>query len=95
MVKQFECKLEDPDGGPQCNDCVQWDKGKSTCRKGLWPHGADQQRCEIFHCDERRDRYCCYWCWRRSVCKNPCKNNPERCGAAFKKGVEQCSRSHQ
>lgn len=42
-----------------------------------------RHRCEIFHCDKRGDRYCCFYCNRE--CKNPCHNNPERCGEAFEK----------
>lgn len=42
-----------------------------------------QHKCEIFHCDKRGDRYCCFYCWKKDKCKNPCHNNPEKCGKAF------------
>lgn len=42
-----------------------------------------RHKCEIFHCDSRRDRYCCFYCQRKGICRNPCLNNPERCGKAF------------
>lgn len=42
-----------------------------------------QHKCEIFHCDQRRDRYCCFYRRRKDKCKNPCHNNPEKCGKAF------------
>ena len=35
--------------------------------------------CQIFHCDERGDRYCCRDCWLRQKCANPCLNDPSRC----------------
>lgn len=48
------------------------------------PEGEDKtHKCEIFHCDMRRDRYCCFYCSRKNICRNPCLNNPERCGKAF------------
>jgi len=39
-----------------------------------------KHRCEIFHCDRRRDRYCYFYCHMKESCKNPCLNGPERCG---------------
>lgn len=44
--------------------------------------------CQIFHCDHRGDRYCCHDCQRRDKCKNPCRNNPARCGQVFEKEDE-------
>lgn len=41
--------------------------------------------CKIFHCDHRGDRYCCGFCPRRKKCKNPCLNNPSKCGQYFYK----------
>ncbi len=41
--------------------------------------------CEIFHCDHRGDRYCCYFCDSKDTCRNPCQNNPYRCGKFFEK----------
>ena len=43
----------------------------------------NKHRCKIFHCDHRKDRYCCFYCGRKGCCKNPCQNNPKRCNAAF------------
>lgn len=43
----------------------------------------DKHRCDIFHCDKRGDRYCCFFCNNKEKCKNPCMNNPEKCGKAF------------
>jgi len=43
----------------------------------------EEYRCRIFHCDVRRDRYCCHYCPKRSQCKNPCLNHPARCGEVF------------
>ena len=43
-------------------------------------------KCEIFHCDKRGDRYCCFYCEKNNKCKNPCLNHPDRCGQAFKEG---------
>lgn len=37
-------------------------------------------RCKIFNCDKVRKSQCCAGCPRRSRCKNPCLNSPERCG---------------
>lgn len=42
-----------------------------------------QHKCEIFHCDKRGDRYCCFYCYRKNICHNPCKNNPKKCGQSF------------
>ena len=36
--------------------------------------------CTRFHCDGRRDRYCCATCFYRERCLNPCLNHPSRCG---------------
>lgn len=47
-----------------------------------------RHKCEIFHCDQRRDRYCCFYCWRIGTCRNPCLNHPERCGKAFEQEVK-------
>lgn len=30
-----------------------------------------KHRCEIFHCDRRRDRYCCFYCHMKESCKIP------------------------
>lgn len=43
----------------------------------------DGHKCQIFHCDRRGDRYCCFYCERKKKCKNPCLNHPDRCGQAF------------
>lgn len=45
----------------------------------------DKHKCQIFHCDRRGDRYCCFYCERKNRCKNPCLNHPDRCGQAFDK----------
>ncbi len=42
-----------------------------------------RHRCEIFHCHYRKDRYCCFYCQHKGTCRNPCHNDPERCGKAF------------
>lgn len=48
------------------------------------PEGEGKKhKCEIFHCDMRRDRYCCFYCGEKNICRNPCLNIPERCGKAF------------
>lgn len=39
--------------------------------------------CEIFFCDKRRERQCCYYCPGKKKCKNQCLNNPEKCGEHF------------
>ena len=39
-----------------------------------------KQMCDIFHCDRRGDMYCCYYCPKKNTCRNPCLNNPEKCG---------------
>lgn len=36
--------------------------------------------CKRFYCDERGDRFCCFDCYLRKDCGNPCLNNPARCG---------------
>ena len=38
--------------------------------------------CSRFHCDKRGDRYCCADCVerKRDRCRNPCLNDPARCG---------------
>lgn len=48
-----------------------------------------RHKCEIFHCDQRRDRYCCFYCLRKSICKNPCLNHPERCGKSFEQEAKK------
>lgn len=41
--------------------------------------------CMIFHCDKRRNRYCCFYCSDKDRCDNPCLNDPDKCGKAFEK----------
>lgn len=36
--------------------------------------------CQIFNCDERHGNFCCAKCRDRKKCKNPCKNDPKKCG---------------
>ena len=38
--------------------------------------------CSRFHCDKHGDRYCCADCVerKRDRCRNPCLNDPSRCG---------------
>ncbi|WP_300689260.1 hypothetical protein [uncultured Oscillibacter sp.] len=38
--------------------------------------------CSRFHCDKRGDRFCCADCVerKRDRCRNPCHNDPARCG---------------
>lgn len=38
--------------------------------------------CSIFYCDRHRERRCCADCWHKKhrKCKNPCLNDPTRCG---------------
>lgn len=36
--------------------------------------------CSLFHCDKRGDRYCCVDCRLKPKCRNPCQNDPARCG---------------
>lgn len=38
------------------------------------------RRCVIFNCDHCRGNICCTYCINKSKCKNPCLNNPQRCG---------------
>lgn len=45
--------------------------------------------CEIFFCDKRRERHCCFYCDRKDICKNPCLNNPEVCKKHFIQGGEE------
>lgn len=42
-----------------------------------------RHKCEVFHCDHRGDRYCCFYCWRKGYCRNPCLNTPDKCGLGF------------
>lgn len=39
-----------------------------------------KQMCDIFHCDRRGDMYCCYYCPKKKGCRNPCLNDPGKCG---------------
>lgn len=38
------------------------------------------RRCKNFNCDRRHGNYCCADCGYRTTCKNPCLNDPSRCG---------------
>lgn len=46
------------------------------------PKKSKPRMCSRFHCDKRGDRYCCADCAERKegLCRNPCLNDPERCG---------------
>lgn len=52
--------------------------------------------CEIFFCDQKRERHCCTYCPDRNKCGNPCLNNPEKCNRHFIQGeahdISQSSR---
>lgn len=42
--------------------------------------------CSRFHCDHVGERRCCADCWRKTRgCRNPCYNDPARCGLEDKK----------
>lgn len=41
---------------------------------------SSKRRCMIFNCDHMRGNICCADCSHKSKCKNPCLNNPHRCG---------------
>lgn len=45
--------------------------------------------CEIFFCDKRGDRQCCFYCEWKKKCKNHCLNNPEKCGKYFFDGGKE------
>lgn len=36
--------------------------------------------CSRFYCDHFGERFCCTDCLRKMACKNPCWNDPSRCG---------------
>ena len=38
--------------------------------------------CQRFHCDHMGNRICCAYCEKYRRCKNPCKNDPKKCGLA-------------
>ncbi|WP_313525430.1 hypothetical protein [Anaerotignum sp.] len=38
------------------------------------------RRCAVFNCNRRHGNTCCADCVNRASCKNPCLNNPQRCG---------------
>ena len=40
-------------------------------------------KCRLFNCDKKHKNQCCYFCDRRGKCKNPCLNNPQKCGTAY------------
>lgn len=44
------------------------------------PESSAANRCRIFHCHKRGDRYCCHYCHRLAGCENPCQNCPDDCG---------------
>ena len=46
------------------------------------PKRKTPRMCSRFHCDRRGDRYCCADCVerKRDRCRNPCLNDPARCG---------------
>ena len=49
---------------------------------------TEPRGCKIFTCDRRRGNFCCADCgWAcssyRNRCKNPCLNDPERCGCVL------------
>ncbi len=38
------------------------------------------RRCRNFNCDTLHGHYCCADCKWKAGCKNPCLNDPSRCG---------------
>lgn len=48
--------------------------------------------CSTFHCDRRGDRYCCADCSQKPLCKNPCLNDPSRCGLEDQRPGKPASR---
>lgn len=44
------------------------------------PKKKAPRMCSRFHCDRRGDRYCCAGCRLKPECRNPCQNDPARCG---------------
>ena len=47
------------------------------------PTASNNNRCGLFYCDRRRNRYCCYYCPTKTICHNPCINDPDKCGKHF------------
>ena len=48
-----------------------------------------EHMCEIFFCDRRRERHCCYFCKGKDNCKNACLNTPGACGKDFIQGGKE------
>ena len=36
--------------------------------------------CKLFNCDQRHGNFCCAKCKDKKNCKNPCLNDPDKCG---------------
>lgn len=51
-------------------------------------------RCKIFNCDKVHKHMCCARCPRRSRCKNPCLNSPERCGQTREETTKELIYEH-
>lgn len=57
--------------------------------------GKKKRQCKLFYCDRLQERYCCADCGYQSCrgprCKNPCLNDPEKCGQVEgNTGEERC-----
>ena len=47
-------------------------------------------KCLLFNCDKKHKNQCCYFCDNRKKCKNPCLNNPQKCGwVRFERSKEE------
>ena len=49
--------------------------------------------CSRFHCDKRGGRFCCADCVerKRDRCRNPCHNDPARCGLEDRRQIGRAS----
>ena len=46
---------------------------------------AANTMCQRYYCDHMGDRICCANCEKYHKCKNPCINDPRKCGYSEKR----------
>jgi hypothetical protein len=52
---------------------------------GIFRNFTKYPRCKIFNCSRSRavSYKCCYYCEKKGMCHDPCKNDPQKCGQCY------------
>ena len=80
-----------------CDPFCQLEHSRNvTARKAKEKRRAERKTeimCSVFNCDRVHKSLCCGSCSQRGICKNRCRNSPDKCGLVRGKAKKPKSRS--